>query len=291
MKIGFIGAGKVGFSLGKYFHEQGFALAGYYSRTFQSAAEAAAFTASDAYGNRSELVKASDVLFLTVPDGAIAAAYAAVCQQPIQGKIICHCSGALTAASAFPDIEQRGAAGFAVHPLVAVSSRKTSYRELADVFFTLEGTAARFAEMQAWLTRAGLHVQPIAAAAKAKYHCAAAIASNQVAALFAQSQQLLEDCGFTPEDARAALGPLFLGNARHVAEAGPVAALTGPVERADLGTVKKHLKTLPADDDRLLYLLLSARLLRIARQKHPARDYQSIQMFIDAETARLRQKG
>ena len=104
MKIGFIGAGKVGFSLGKYFHEQGFALAGYYSRTFQSAAEAAAFTASDAYGNRSELVKASDVLFLTVPDGPIAAAYAAVCQQPIQGKIICHCSGALTAASAFPDI-------------------------------------------------------------------------------------------------------------------------------------------------------------------------------------------
>ena len=59
----------------------------------------------------------------------------------------------------------------------------------------------------------------------------------------------------------------------------------------DLGTVEKHLKTLPADDDRLLYLLLSARLLRIARQKHPARDYQSIQTFIDAETARLRQKG
>ncbi|MBR1695460.1 MAG: DUF2520 domain-containing protein [Selenomonas sp.] len=291
MKIGFIGAGKVGFSLGKYFHERGYEVAGYYSRTFQSAVEAAAFTASDVYATRSELVAASDVLFLTVPDGAIATEYAALCQNPIQGKIICHCSGALTAEAVFPDIEQRGAAGFAVHPLVAVSSRRTSYRELADVFFTLEGTASRLPAMQAWLSRAGLHVQHISAAAKIKYHCAAAMASNQAAVLFAKSQQLLEECGFSAENAQAALGPLFFGNARHVVEEGPVAALTGPVERADLGTVAKHLNVLAADDDKMLYLLLSKQLLCLAGQKHPDRDYRSIQTFIDAETGRLRQKG
>lgn len=70
-----------------------------------------------------------------------------------------------------------------------------------------------------------------------------------------------------------------------------MAALTGPVERADLGTVAKHLNVLAADDDKMLYLLLSKQLLCLAGQKHPDRDYRSIQTFIDAETGRLRQKG
>ena len=46
MKIGFIGAGRVGFTLGKYFCEHGVEVAGYYSRNIQSAQEAAEFTNS-----------------------------------------------------------------------------------------------------------------------------------------------------------------------------------------------------------------------------------------------------
>ena len=36
MQIGFIGAGKVGFSLGRYFAENGLTVSGYYSRDSQS---------------------------------------------------------------------------------------------------------------------------------------------------------------------------------------------------------------------------------------------------------------
>lgn len=294
MKIGFIGAGKVGFSLGKYFCEHGLEVTGYYSRNFQSAKEAAAFTSSAAYENRSELVANSDVLFLTVTDCAIADTYAAVCEEDIRGKIICHCSGALTAESVFSDIERRGAAGFSVHPLIAVSSRYDSYRQLADVFFTLEGTESKREEFREWLKAAGLNVQCITAAAKAKYHCAAAIASNQVIALFAQSQQLLTECGFSQNTARQALVPLFLGNAGQTAESGPANALTGPVERGDKGTIEKHLNVLDCSEDRLLYLLLSKKLLKTAKEKHPSRDYSSIDNFINAETEKnelLRQKG
>lgn len=294
MKIGFIGAGKVGFSLGKYFCEHGLEVTGYYSRNFQSAKEAAAFTSSAAYENRSELVANSDVLFLTVTDCAIADTYAAVCEEDIRGKIICHCSGALTAESVFSDIERHGAAGFSVHPLIAVSSRYDSYRQLADVFFTLEGTESKREEFREWLKTAGLNVQCIPADAKVKYHCAAAIASNQVIALFAQSQQLLMECGFSQDTARQALVPLFLGNARQTAESGPANALTGPVERGDKGTIEKHLKVLDCSEDKLLYLLLSKKLLKTAKEKHPSRDYSSIENFINAETEKfelLRQKG
>lgn len=287
MKIGFIGAGKVGFSLGKYFCEHGLEVTGYYSRNFQSAKEAAAFTSSAAYENRSELVANSDVLFLTVTDYAIADTYAAVCEEDIRGKIICHCSGALTAESVFSDIERHGAAGFSVHPLIAVSSRYDSYRQLADVFFTLEGSESRREEFREWLKTAGLNVQCIPADAKVKYHCAAAIASNQVIALFAQSQQLLTECGFSQDTARQALVPLFLGNARQTAESGPANALTGPVERGDKGTIEKHLKVLDCSEDKLLYLLLSKKLLKTAKEKHPSRDYSSIENFINAETEKI----
>ena len=113
-----------------------------------------------------------------------------------------------------------------------------------------------------------------------RYHCAAAIASNQVVALFTASQQLLLHCGFSAETAQQALTPLFLGNARHIAADGPIAALTGPVERGDAATLQLHLAALETDDDRMLYLLLSEYLLRAAQQKNPERDYTSIQQCI-----------
>ena len=41
-KIGFLGAGKVGTTLGRYFAEHSVEVAGYYSRSISSASEAAA---------------------------------------------------------------------------------------------------------------------------------------------------------------------------------------------------------------------------------------------------------
>ena len=49
MKVGFIGAGKVGFSLGKYFKEHGVDVTGYYSRLESSAQSAANFTKTKKY--------------------------------------------------------------------------------------------------------------------------------------------------------------------------------------------------------------------------------------------------
>ena len=79
MKTGFIGAGKVGFTLGKFFCSKGstdctessnsIKVTGYYSRNTQSAEEAAKFTGTKAFTDIGALIEASDVLFLTVPDG------------------------------------------------------------------------------------------------------------------------------------------------------------------------------------------------------------------------------
>ena len=104
MKIGFIGAGKVGFSLGKYFAENGMEISGYFSRSENSAKEAAEFTFSDFFDSCEKLINASDTVFLTVPDGAICETYLALPKDMLNGKQLCHCSGAMQSAAAFPDI-------------------------------------------------------------------------------------------------------------------------------------------------------------------------------------------
>ena len=285
MRVGFIGAGKVGVTLGKYFCQHQVEVTGYYSRSIQSAVEAAGFTATNIYADAGDLLAESDVLFFTVPDDAIVSCYEALRQEAggIQGKIFCHASGAMTAEAAFPGIEAAGASGYSVHPLFAISDSVLAYSQWPEGLFALEGAVARRDFMLEWLRGTGLRIQLIEAGCKARYHAAAAIVSNQVVALFEEGQRMLEECGFPPEVAGMALKPIFLGNARHVAERGPVQALTGPVQRGDTGTLAKHLDALKDNDDRLLYLLLSRRLLRIAGEKNPAYDDTSIRSFLDEE--------
>ena len=282
-KVGFIGAGKVGTSLGKVFAERKVEVTGYFSRSIQSAKEAATFTNSRVYDTAGAVLKDSDVLFITVPDGAISDVYSALPRELLRGKIICHSSGAMRARDAFPCIEKAGAYGYSVHPLFAVSDRFTSWREMMDVFFTIEGSEARLDEMMGWLTSLGLHVAVIDGNKKALYHAAAAIASNHVVALFAEARDMLAECGFPPNEASAALLALFLGNAHHIAEVGPEAALTGPVERGDDKTVAKHLSAITDADDRALYRLITRRLVRLAQSKHPDRDYTAIENIINDE--------
>ena len=139
MKIGFIGAGKVGFSLGQFFVQGGLPVTGYYSRHRGSAQEAAAWTGTKQYESLESLVRASDALFLTVPDGAIASVFAQLREFDLAGKQICHCSGALTAREAFPGVEETGAGHYSIHPLFPLCDKTVAWRELPGAFFCLEG--------------------------------------------------------------------------------------------------------------------------------------------------------
>jgi len=286
LKTGFIGAGKVGFTLGKYFSSKTDAnsikVTGYYSRNTQSAEEAANFTESKAFTDLGALIEASDVLFLTVPDGTISEVFEQVRQYPIQGKYICHCSGSLSAGEAFPGIDQTGAYEYSVHPLFAVSDKYEAYKELQDVFFAVEGNEEHLPEIKGMLKEAGIDLQVIRAEDKTLYHAAAVTASNLAVALLAESIDMLCQCGFDEADARKALTPLVTGNVQHVLAHGPAAALTGPVERGDAKTIAKHLACMN-EQQSAIYRVLSSRLIPIAESKHPDRLYQNIEQLLSED--------
>lgn len=85
-KIGFIGAGKVGVSLGKFFREGGLTVTGYYNRHREAAQAAADFTESACFDSAEAVADASDVIFLTVPDNKIREVYESLRGVDLRGK-------------------------------------------------------------------------------------------------------------------------------------------------------------------------------------------------------------
>lgn len=276
MKTGIIGTGKVGCSLAKYFILHDMTLSGVYDADFDAAKEAAEFLSSSTYEDVRSIVESSDALFLTVPDGLITTVWNQIKDLPLEGKFICHCSGALSAGDAFPGISGTGAFGYSVHPLFAVSDKYHSYKELTHAYFTIEGEEEHLPVIRDMFASFGNHVITIDAKDKAKYHLASAICSNHIVALLDETISILSGIGFKEEDARKAISPLVLGNVNHVLESGAVNSLTGPVERCDKTTVIKHMNCLD-EEDRLLYKLLSRRLVKIGAIKNPERDYSSLE--------------
>ncbi len=270
-QIGFIGAGRAGCSLGMYFKNHGLNVSGYYSRTKSSARFAASFTDTVYYDSMIKLVSECKIIFITVSDSSIGEVWNTIKNTDITGKIICHTSGALSSLI-FSDIELLGAYGYSLHPLCAISSKTESYKILNDVYFTIEGSSRMLDYMVSLITSLGNRISVISPSDKEKYHASAVFASNLVNALFSSACDLLTQCGFTENDAHAAISSLFINNSKAITESGTVAALTGPVDRNDITTVKKHLNVL-CGDYRKIYELLSLRLIKTAQIKNPHTDY------------------
>ena len=281
MKIGFIGAGKVGVTLGRFFSDNGLEVSGYYSKDPVSAKEAADLVCSRCYDTLAEILECSDILFLTVPDSAITQVYEKLAALGILGKQLVHCSGAMSAEEAFPSIKDLGAKGVSLHPLFPVSSKYESYKVIGKAFFCIEGDKECADEWCRRLGDMGCRTRMITEDVKSRYHLACAAASNLVCGLIYESTSLLKDCGFTEEEALTALKPLIISNIERTLEVGAVNALTGPVERNDVSTVQKHIECLEDPDEQEMYKAVSRRLAKMAEIRHPDNDFTEMKKILE----------
>jgi predicted short-subunit dehydrogenase-like oxidoreductase (DUF2520 family) len=85
---------------------------------------------------------------------------------------------------------------------------------------------------------------------KAAYHAALCIASNYTVTLYAVAEGLLRGMGAESAAVSNALNTLLRATADNLAEQGIPDALTGPLSRADTGTLQRHLDAL---DDATLH--------------------------------------
>jgi predicted short-subunit dehydrogenase-like oxidoreductase (DUF2520 family) len=278
LKVGFIGAGKVGVSLGKYFSEHGITVTGFYSRQLSSSKEAAEFTNSKSFIALEPLITESRIIIITTPDDSISEIWQKINKFNLKDKIICHTSGSLSS-EIFSNINNSGAFGYSIHPMFAFSDKFNSYKNLKDAYFSIEGDAKYLNEVKLLIEALGNTVLVINKEIKPLYHLSNVTVSNLVLSLLNIGCSYLSQCGINEEIALKALMPLIENNIQNLKVKGFVSSLTGPIERGDLGTIKKHVGIL-SNNDIELYKTLSLNLINLSEKKHAERDYSKLKDFL-----------
>jgi len=208
-------------------------------------------------------------VIIATPDSAIASVEKEAAPGTGPGHVVLHLSGALSS-SVLSACRTAGADVGSMHPLQSFSSFTESLDLIAGSIFTCEGDdkAVRTAKAIAGLVSS--RPVTISSAAKPLYHAAAVSASNFLVTLLTLSADLMEKTGMDRKTALDALMPLVDGTIRNVRSRGAPQALTGPVERGDMETVRVHLKAIRKEcpDLEEMYAALTKMTREAARRKH-----------------------
>ena len=260
--VGIVGAGRAGLALAVALRRARIDLLGVHGRRERPVPPGVALTA----GGAPPWLGHAGVVVLAVRDDALAACVADLARAaPLApGQVVLHLSGVLTSEVLAP-LAALGARTGSMHPLVAFAPEPAAAsRQFRGATFVLEGDLRAVGTADAIARRLGGAPVTLAPEAKPLYHAGAVFASNYLVSLLAVAVRLMEEAGIGADRALAALLPLARGTLENVAAAGPVAALTGPVARGDLATVRRHLMALRhADAD--LYRAAGREALRLAR--------------------------
>lgn len=205
------------------------------------------------------------ILILAVPDDAlhdVANQVARLGAAP-SPCVALHLSGALSTDVLTP-LHTAGYTVGSLHPLQTVADPWSGAERLRGCAYAVAGqpgalTAAR--RIVAAMDGIPLVIPP---ALRPLYHASAVFASNYVLAAAAAVGRTLAEAGIPEEEAIAAALPLMRGTMDNLEQLGLSAALTGPVARGDVDTVRLHLSRL-SPRERRLYSALGLETIQLAR--------------------------
>ncbi len=218
------------------------------------------------YANRvSDPPSAGTSVLFSVPDGVIGELASEIAELGVPGPACTalHFSGAQPASVLAP-LAERGYATGSLHPLQTVADPEAGVQRLRSAFFAYEGGAAARDAAARIVAAAGGQMLEVHAKEKARYHAACVFASNYVVTCAGVATRLLaEAADIDEQEAARALQPLWQGAIANLDMLGPPRALTGPVVRGDLGTVRANVAMLDART-RELYLELALQALELS---------------------------
>jgi predicted short-subunit dehydrogenase-like oxidoreductase (DUF2520 family) len=204
-------------------------------------------------------------VFLSVPDDALPEmAHTLAGQGSAPGGCAAyHLSGAVSTDVLAP-LHHRGYAVGSIHPLQALAHPVTGALRLPGSYFAVSGEPEAVRTAHRILRPIDGRALSIPVARKALYHAGAVVAANFVPTLLAMAGRLLVQAGVPQDEALDALLPLVRGALANAEELGLVEALTGPVARGDVETVRIHLHTMEPRE-REVYRTLGRELVVLAR--------------------------
>lgn len=284
--IGVIGVGQVGTALAVALAERGYRITSVFSRTPNSAIQLARRTASRPVGSIVEVIASADLTLLTVSDDAIESVANALAHElsarafsipSLRPKAVVHTSGAHDR-HALDALSELGWMTGSLHPALplAKNSLDRPGKPFEGAAFALEGDHT---VLLAWLEGivSALYGSSfrLIEGQKALYHAALVMASNYTVSLYAFAEQLLLLTGLSQAAAKSTLNALMQATLHNLKQQAASDALTGPLVRADLGTISQHLRALHEQTPqgiaayralaRLTFPLLQARGIAIDR--------------------------
>jgi predicted short-subunit dehydrogenase-like oxidoreductase (DUF2520 family) len=267
MKIGFIGAGKVGLAFGTYLFQNDFNIIGYYSRRYECSVKGAELTKSIAFKEIKELVDNSEMLFITTNDDAIINVCNSLVSNNIlrEGQIIVHMSGA-SSSKILENAKEIGCSIYSIHPLQSFADVDKAIEDLKSTVFSIEGDADKIEIIENMFNKTSNKYFKLSSEQKSLYHIAACVMSNYLVTLMEYGLSLLNEIGIDNEEGYKAFYPLIQGSIDNIYNLGTKKALTGPIARGDIDTIDQHMKALKElDHDKLeIYKILGDMTLNLA---------------------------
>jgi predicted short-subunit dehydrogenase-like oxidoreductase (DUF2520 family) len=219
----------------------------------------------------------SDLIWITVPDDAIAATALRLARtQDWQGKIVFHSSGALTSDDLAP-LREQGAKVASVHP--GMTFVRGPAPQMLGVAFAVEGDPAATRVAKRIVADFGGTTYAINKRNKVLYHAFGSFASPLVIALMASLERVAKAAGIEHDDVKAMMVPLLRQTLRNYLQHDAASAFSGPLPRGDVATVRRHLEELKAvPEARAVYIALAnaaAKNLPVKNRKAMQRELKS----------------
>lgn len=245
MSVGIVGAGRVGASIGASLRLAGHLVVGASGVSEASVTRIDTMLPGVPRIDVEEVVRRSDLVFLAVPDDAIAELVDGLAAVGAWrgGLLVAHCSGRL-GLDALDAAARAGAIPLAIHPAMTFTGTSLDLDRMVGATFAVTAPAAFLPIAQALVVEMGGEPVVLEDAARPLYHAALVHGANHVVTLVAQASALLLAAGV--DDPGRLLGPLVHASVDGaLADApGAVSTLTGPVVRGDAGTVASHVGAL-----------------------------------------------
>ena len=179
----------------------------------------------------------ADLLLIGVRDEAIAGVAEKLA--PVAGNVSAavHLSGSLSIEVLRP-LQRAGVAIGGFHPLQSLPNSEVGAKRLPGSWVGVTGDTPQTTDMLNGLAESiGTTPFDLPDEARPLYHAGASVAANYLVANLALAKRLFDGAGVPWQAAR----PLVEAVAGNLFELGPEAALTGPIARGDLGTVREQL--------------------------------------------------
>ena len=242
LRIGFIGAGRLGQALAWSLSQAGLQVTAVSSMIEEHAKALAEPIAGCECMSAQAVADSCDLVFVTTPDSVIGATCDSL--NWYAGQAVVHCSG-VTEVGVLGHALAQGACIGGFHPMQTFGDPQAAVRSLPGCTITVEAAEPALMELLLQLVaRLGCAANQLPAGMRGRYHAAAGYTSQFINALFDQAIRLWQSWGATEEQALRALWPLAQGTLSSIQSAGVARGMPGPVSRGDLSSIEKHLRAI-----------------------------------------------